>query len=121
MTPLPTEFHLRYGELRVRVRVLPSVAQVDRAYYAGRRCRDSRRIYAYFEPEPEPHAARVGTVVLPANGALQELVPHEMVHAVMHELGRADRRADEYLAGAVGVLTARALARLRRLGLGRAR
>lgn len=112
-------FRIRHGGVHLDVRVLASVVQVDRAYRAGRRCRDRRRIRAYFQPALDARAGFVGTVVLPANGALEELVPHEIVHAVMWRLGGVHATGDEQLATLVGVLTARTLARLRRLGYGR--
>jgi len=109
-------FTVVHRRLRLRVRLLPTVRDVDAEYREGRRRRDGRYVHAFFTPALAP-AAHVGTVVLPADGRLAELVPHEVVHAVMHQQEHAHFSIDERLATAVGLLTARILDRLQRLGM----
>lgn len=109
-------FTVSHAGLRLRVRLLPSHREVEREFHAGRRRRDGRFIHAYFAPTKSQSARHGGAIVLAGNGRLQELVPHEVTHAVMHRLGAAHCTDDEPLATAVGILTARILGRLDRLG-----
>lgn len=117
MTRALALFTVRHGALRLRVRLLPGVREVDRSYRSGSRRRAGIWIHAYAEPARRSDARHQCTLVLPADGRLTELVPHEVAHAVMHHLVEVHRDEDEPLATAIGILTARILARLRRLGL----
>ena len=47
----------------------------------------------------------MGTIVLPANANLMELIPHEVTHAVMAHLVGVHSGDDESLATSVGKLT----------------
>lgn len=104
---------------RVRVRVLPSITDVDAEACGGLPRVDHRTRHALFRPaHAVPHGAGpVGTIVLPADGALLELVPHEATHAVMHELRAACHSDDEELATTVGLLSAAIFKGLERRGL----
>lgn len=104
---------------RVRVRVLASVADVDAESRAPRTPDKQRLHHAIFRPRHEvPHAAGpLGTIILPADGALLELVPHEATHAVMHELRAACHTDDEELATTVGLLSAAIFKGLEKRGL----
>lgn len=106
-------FTVSHAGLRLRVRLMSSHVEVERAYRAGRRRRDGLFIHAYFAPTKSQSARHGGTVVLAGNGRLKELVPHEVTHAVLHKLGGGD---EEPIATAVGILTARILTRIERLG-----
>ena len=121
MTRALANFSVRHGALRLRVRVLPTVRTVDAEYRAGRRRRGGKWVHAFFLPTFSPSASYDGTIVLPADGRLVELVPHEVVHAVMHHLGGVHCTGDEPLATAVGLLSARIFSRLERLGYGGAK
>lgn len=111
-------FTARYGACRVRVRVLPSIRDVDAEYREGRRPRrDGKRVPAFFSPARSSAALHVGTIVLAADGRLAELVPHEAAHASVHHQGAVSRDDDEIHATTVGLLTARIFAGLRRLGM----
>lgn len=104
--------------LALRVRVLPTAADVDVEcrQREGRRRRGTPKARAYFAP-----AARlcgvVGTIVLPADGRLDELVPHEVVHAVLHRTGSVSRDRDESFATDVGLLSAKIFLGLHRRGV----
>lgn len=106
---------------RVRVRVLPSIADVDVAAGAGGLVLPARsgRCRAFFHPrQAVPVAGSIaGTIVLPADGPLLELVPHEATHAVMHDLRAATHVNDEELATTVGLLSAAIFQGLERRGL----
>ncbi|OHC68607.1 MAG: hypothetical protein A3H93_09090 [Rhodocyclales bacterium RIFCSPLOWO2_02_FULL_63_24] len=123
-------FTVRQRGIRVDVRVLPTIADVDAEYYGRPRSaarRERRRVHAYFTGGRRP--ARVaGIVVLPADGRLAELVPHEVVHAVVHASpawnapsGAGDGGAagddDEELALSVGLLSGAIFSELRRRGI----
>ncbi len=104
--------------LKLRVRILPTEADVDAECHRceGRRQRGTPKARAFFAP-----AARLcgvaGTIVLPADGQLTELVPHEVVHAVMYRLGGVHCSDDERLATDVGLLTERIFRQLERLDI----
>jgi hypothetical protein len=104
--------------LKLRVRVLATEGDVDIEcrQREGRRQRGTPEARAFFAP-----AARLcsvaGTIVLPADGRLDELVPHEVVHAVMYRIGGVHCTGDERLATDVGLLTARIFQQLKRRGI----
>lgn len=112
-------FTVTYNRLSLRVRVLPSEADVDAECRRkeGRRQRGAPAARAFFDP-PARQCCTAGTIVIPANGRLAELIPHEVVHAVMHRIGNVSRDDDERLATAVGILSARVASRCARLGIG---
>jgi hypothetical protein len=117
MTRAVAVFTVTHGRLRLQVRVLPTVADVNREWQATCLPRMAGHVVnAYFMPgQLRPKA--VGTVVFPANGRLAELVPHEVVHAVMHSIGGVHCTGDERLATSVGLLSARIFRQLDRRGI----
>lgn len=100
-------FTVSYGGIRIKVRLLPTVADVHREYTEGVPRRDSKIVHAFFSPTARVDAKHIGTIALPVNGRLAELIPHEVVHAVMHKIGGVHCSDDEALATAVGMLSAR--------------
>lgn len=106
-------FTVSHAGIRLRVRLLPSHVEVEREFRDGRRRRDGLYVHAYFAPTKSQSARHGGTIALAGNGRLKELVPHEVTHAVLHKLGGGD---EEPIATAVGILTARILTRIERLG-----
>ena len=100
-------FTVAYLGIRLKVRVLPCIADVHREYTAGKRLRNGTLIHAFFAPMSSPAAQFTGTVVLPIDGKLAELIPHEVTHAVLHKCRVAVASDDEGFATAVGVLSAR--------------
>lgn len=108
-------FTVTHAGLRLRVRLLPSHREVEHEFRDGRRRRDGLCIHAYFAPAKSQRARHGGTIALAGNGRLKELVPHEVTHAVLHRLG-GGMQDDEPIATAVGILTARILTRIERLG-----
>lgn len=107
-------FTVSYRGIRLRVRVLPTIIDVHREYVAGARRRDGKKVHAFFSPLHHPSAKHSGTIVLPADGRLEELIPHEVVHAVMDKIGGVHCSDDEALATAVGVLSARIARKIQR-------
>lgn len=108
-------FTVQHGRLRVQVRLLPTVADVDAEFRAGKRRRNGLVTFAYFAAgDAGPH--RVGTIVLPANANLMELIPHEVTHAVMAHLVGVHSGDDESLATSVGKLTTRIVNALHQRG-----
>lgn len=99
-------FSVRHGSCRLRIRLLPTVADVHREYSAGECRRDGKIVHAFFYAS-QPQSLHTGTIVLPQDGQLEELIPHEVVHAVMHQMGGVHCTDDEALATTVGVLSAR--------------
>ena len=100
-------FTVSYRGIRIKVRLLPTVADVHREYTEGKRLRNGTRIHAFFAPTTSPSAKFTGTIVLPVDGKLQELIPHEVTHAVLHKVRVCVASDDEGFATAVGILSAR--------------
>jgi hypothetical protein len=106
-------FSVAHGGVRLRVRLLPTVAAVDAQYRDGRRRRAGQVVHAYFQPSASAAARHHGTIVLGMDGQLDELVPHEVTHAVIHYLRGVSANDDELAATAVGILSARIFSRTR--------
>lgn len=106
-------FTVEARRIRIRVRVLPTISDVDEAYHGGSRKIALGRVHSYF------HGPKggIGTIVLPADGRLDELVPHEVVHAVLRAVGLVESCNDEEVALAVGLLVAMINVRLVRRGV----
>lgn len=107
-------FAVCYAGIRVKVKLLPTIKDVHRAYRHGPRLIVGHTVHAFYAPVKRK-CKFDGTIILPADGNLIELVAHEVVHAVMWKIGTwVHCNGDEKLADAVGVLTARILARIRK-------
>lgn len=106
-------FSVAHGGIRLRVRLLPTVIAVDAQYREGRRRRAGQVVHAFFQPSASNAARHHGTIVLGMDGLLDELVPHEVTHAVIHCLRGVSANDDEAAATAVGVLSARIFSQLR--------
>lgn len=101
-------FCVSFAGIRLKVRLLPTVGDVHREFTSGlSRRRATGRVHAFFSPNHAANRKFLGTIVLPSNGRLAELIPHEVTHAVMDKLGGVHCTEDEQLATAVGVLSAR--------------
>lgn len=103
-----------HRNISINVRVLPRVADVDSAYRDGKPRRDGDDVVHAFCRVNPGHGARP-LIMLPANGRLLELVPHEVVHAVINGGCRFD---EEPLADAIGVLSAAIWQELQDRGIG---
>lgn len=101
--------------IRLRVRVLPHIEDVADAYHGGSRRSERCRVHAFFQSGGR--APLAGTIVLPADGRLDELVPHEAVHAVLHANGDVRAADDEEFALSVGLLSAKIFLALRLRGV----
>lgn len=108
-------FAVQHGRLRLRVRLLATVAQVDAEYRQGKRRRDGKVVIGYFRRAD--HARYLGAIALAADSNLLETVPHEVAHASIERLGTVSSDDDETHATAVGVLSYRIFKRLRALGV----
>lgn len=103
MTRAVAVFTVSHRDIRIAVRVLPTVADVDAAYRGGKPRRGGDDIVHAFYLCAERRSNARRTIVLPATGRLLELVPHEVVHAVINGGCHVD---EETLADTVGVLCA---------------
>lgn len=111
-------FTVQHRRLRLRIRLLATVADVDAAFREGRRRQKGLVVHGFFEPAGA-RARHVGTIVIPCAGAdLMEIIPHEVTHAVMQHMGDVNCAADEALATSVGVITSRIIRQMARRGLG---
>lgn len=110
-------FTVSHGSIRIKVKLLPSVDDVHRAYTGGTsvpRRSGARIVHGFFNANtPVKH---VGTIVLPERGGnLNELVPHETTHAVIHHFNGVLSHADEDCATAVGIISSRIFKRLNQI------
>lgn len=104
---------------KLRVRVLPTEDDVDAECrrYEGRRSASSNVITSACFLPPRNNWKAVGAIVLPADGRLTELVPHEVVHAVLYRAGGVHTSSDEGFAKDVGRICARIFRQLARRGI----
>lgn len=95
----------------VRVRVLPTIADVDRACRGGKPRREKKLVHGFTE---NAVGAKVVRVTLPLEGWTPGLVAHEVVH-VVESFGLRDLADDEPMATLVGELTDSICTRMRKL------
>jgi hypothetical protein len=114
-----TTFYVQHGKIRLRVKLLPTVADVHRAYTGDKKSPRIARgdlVHGFFEGSVD--AKYVGTVALPMQGAnLLEIVPHEITHAVIHHLNGVLSHDDEPCSTAIGCLCASTFKQLRKMGV----
>ena len=110
-TKLRTGFTVTHGSIRIKVKLLPTVADVHRSHQTGCKRAIGETVYAYFVPSAQA-ARHVGTIVLPMQGNLNEWIPHEVTHAVIHALNGVLRHDDEDCATAIGCISARIFKRV---------
>lgn len=115
MTRAVAVFTVEARGIKLRVRVLPGIEDVAAAYHGGARSSERCRVHAFFQSASR--APLVGTITLPADGRLDELVPHETVHAVLHYYGEVLAADDEEFALSVGLLSAKIFLGLHRRGV----
>jgi len=107
-------FTVSHAGIRLKVRLLPTVRDVHREYTGGKRAGGGKIVHAFFQPSTAPNRKTLGTVVLPSNGRLAELIPHEVTHAWLDKSGSVHCTDDEACATAIGLLSARIARRISR-------
>lgn len=114
---MATTFNVSHGGIRIRVKLLPTVADVHRSHQHGcKRDMSGKAARAFFLPTQSPTAKYIGTVVLPlARADLRELVPHEVAHAVIHAQNGVLSHDDEACCTAIGIISARIHKRIEQL------
>jgi hypothetical protein len=96
------------------VRVLPHAKNVYSEQANGAMWRARAELPMGFFIETSSHLAKYfGTIVLAANSNLNEIVPHEVFHAVLCWKKEVNTDDDEAAAYAVGKLTSRILRRIK--------
>lgn len=101
-------FTVSYAGVRLKVRVLPSAKAVYTEYSNGAQWRARANLPMGFFLAT-PNTKFTGVVVLAGNMPLEEVVPHEVFHAVMYKRKVVHAEDDEPAAYTIGVLTARIL------------
>lgn len=116
---MSTTFYVQHGKIRIRVKLLPTVADVHRAYTGDKkspRVAKDHLVHGFFEGSVD--AKYVGTIVLPMQGSnLLEIVPHETTHAVIHHLNGVLSHDDEPCSTAIGCISARIFGQLKKMGV----
>lgn len=105
-------FTVSYGGIRIRVRLLPICQDVHREYKSSppatrMRIGKGKTVCAFSSPTNHVMAKYTSTIVLPSNGPLDELIPHEVFHTVIDKFKSVHFTDDEAAATAVGILSAR--------------
>lgn len=112
-------FTVSYAGIRLKVRVLPTVRDVHKEYESnytdGKAIRRSgNNVDGFFAPTVRRDARFFGTVVLPLNGCLPELIPHEVGHVVRRKMGVIDSSNEERFCMAIGILSSRIARKIKR-------
>lgn len=108
-------FNVNHGGIRLRIALLPTVADVNARYRVGRRHAKDEVIHGFFQPTTSTSATYDGTIVLGLDSCLDEIIPHEVAHAVIHCERGISANNDEFAATAIGLLSARIFSKIRRL------
>jgi hypothetical protein len=107
-----SDFVVCYKQFRIKVRPLPTENEVHSAFPAGAKKASTTsagfKVNAFYN-------CKTGWMFLPIDGHLEELVPHEVTHAVLYKIGEVHCNDDESAATAIGILTARILKKMRAL------
>jgi len=107
-------FGLRMGEFRVHVRLLPTIDDVESAYFGAAkkaaRLR-SNRVHGFFAYPPRS-SKTPGTIFLAADSDLLDIVPHEVSHAVVRYTRAVRPGKDEKAAALIGAVSSRILRRI---------
>lgn len=114
-------FNVRHDSILIKVTLLETVRAVQMAYQAfhnGAHTQNS----AFFYPTLSVSARHIGGIVLPLNGGnLNELVPREVAHAVIHAIIRTRRcvlaHDKETTAAAIERISARIIRRVKKMGV----
>lgn len=116
---MTTTFTVQHRSIRLRVKLLPTVADVHRAYTGGNavpRRANANIVHGFFQSSSGNKF--VGTIVLPMQGTnLLEIVPHETTHAVIHHLNGVLSHDDEPCSTAIGCISARIFGQLKKMGV----
>lgn len=99
-------FSVKNHDIRIKVRLLPTIRDVHREHQRGYQRAIGEIVCGFFAPSRRSNAKHVGTIVLPLDKRLPEFIPHEVTHAVLHQMGSVLSTHDESFATAVGVLSA---------------
>lgn len=106
-------FTVSHAGIKINVRVLPHIKDVDMEFTGLSKSRLRAGMpRAFFQPSSSKKI--VGTIVLAGNDDLYEIVPHEVVHAVLHRKGTVHSVDDEAAATAIGLLTSRIIKKIKR-------
>jgi len=108
-------FVASHAGIVIQVRLLATVEEVDAEYCKGSRRRLETIVHGYFQPRTSARARHHGLIVLGMDARLDEIVPHEVAHAVIHAMRGISASDDEAAATAIGILSARIFAKVRSL------
>lgn len=108
-------FTVSYAGIRIKVRLLATTRDAHREYVASNKQRaKGKQIHAFTQSTAAVNAKHIATIVLPSNGRLEELIPHEVFHALIDKWGVVSKDRDESFATALGMLTARITRKIER-------
>lgn len=105
-SPRLSTFSVSHGKLRLQIQVLKSVWDVEKAFSIGSKPAKKKLIaHAFFEQFGK-RSKHFGRIVLPSDGSLSELIPHEVAHAVISYFETVSGDHEEMAATAIGRLSA---------------
>lgn len=105
-------FRITRRGIAVRVRVLPALADVGRAYHGGRTRRNANELICGFTDVAK--GRRIAHITLPLDRWTPGLVAHEVTH-VADRFGLREGADDEPMAAFIGDMTDSICTRLQRL------
>lgn len=100
-------FSVSYKGLSFNVRLLDDARAVSREYKRTHHDPGCKYVLAFFSPSQKSHAHAIGTIVLPLNGKLEELIPHEVFHAVLSHFKNVNAINEEPFAEILGNISAK--------------
>lgn len=105
-SPRLLTFSVSHGKLRIQIQVLKSVWDVEKAFSIGSKPAKKKLIaHAFFE-QFSKRSKHFGRIVLPSDGLLSELIPHEVAHAVISYFESVSGDHEEMAATVIGRLSA---------------
>jgi hypothetical protein len=109
-------FYVGYKGLTYRVRLMENIEAVSREYKATHHDPAARNMHvcAFFSPSVRKCSHVIGTLVFPLTGQLEELIPHEVFHGVLHHFRSVHRFEDEPFAEILGKLSAKIYKKIRK-------
>lgn len=110
MSKAIAKFLVSYAGVRLKVRIMPSAQDVYTEYSGAKWRMRAELPMGLFVPAT--CGKFTGTIIVAGNCRVEEIVPHEVVHAVLWKMGGVHTTDDEPFAYAVGILTSRILRKI---------
>ena len=98
-------FVVSYRGVRLRIRAVPHSKDVYTELTGAKWRKRADLPRGFFLPYTAANAKCLGLIVLAANEDLEEIIPHEVTHAVLYKMKQVHTDDDENFALTVGILS----------------